>query len=222
MNRAFSECYYFYILTRGKLSYLQNQSVYFFLKHPVFSEKEKFLFWTLTWMSLGKVWIGHKLSRRMPLVNWQRLQEIGFYLSTLCEFCFRFGFSFLVRFSFRFLFISYATCKLTAAMCFAVQNQQLIAAVWCTPYVLLLYSLYCISNSFWNILKCSLPCVQIYLFFLQKYHLASSGILFSQMLTEHKNPAAVVVVTAAAGALQTEARICKILLTSSCFEWGPW
>jgi hypothetical protein len=42
------------------------------------------------------------------------------------------------------------------------------------------------------------------------------------MLTEHKNPAAVVVVTAAAGALQTEARICKILLTSSCFEWGPW
>ena len=111
------------------------------------------------------VWIGHKLSRRMPLVNWQRLQEIGFYLSTLCEFCFRFGFSFLVRFSFRFLFISYATCKLTAAMCFAVQNQQLIAAVWCTPYVLLLYSLYCISNSFWNILKCSLPCVQIYLFF---------------------------------------------------------
>jgi hypothetical protein len=54
--------------------------------------------------------------------------------------------------------------------------------------------------------------------FFQKYHLASSGILFSQMLTEHKNPAAVVVVTAAAGALQTEARICKILLTSSCFE----
>ena len=116
-------------------------------------------------MSLGKVWIGHKLSRRMPLVNWQRLQEIGFYLSTLCEFCFRFGFSFLVRFSFRFLFISYATCKLTVAMCFAVQNQQLIAAVWCTPYVLLLYSLYCIINLFCNVLKCSLLCVQFYLLF---------------------------------------------------------
>jgi hypothetical protein len=63
------------------------------------------------------------------------------------------------------LFISYATCKLTAAMCFAVQNQQLIAAVWCTPYVLLLYSLYCISNLFCNILKCSLLCVQFYLLF---------------------------------------------------------
>ena len=84
-------------------------------------------------MSLGKVWIGHKLSRRMPLVNWQRLQEIGFYLSTLCEFCFRFGFRFWLRFIFTFLFISYATCNLTAAMCFAVQNQQLIAAVWCKP-----------------------------------------------------------------------------------------
>ena len=47
-------------------------------------------------------------------------------------------------------------------MCFAVQNQQLIA--WCTPY-LLLYSLYCISNFFCNILKYSLLCVQFYLFF---------------------------------------------------------
>jgi hypothetical protein len=47
-------------------------------------------------------------------------------------------------------------------MCFAVQNQQLIA--WCTPY-LLLYSLYCISNVFCNILKYSLLCVQFYLFF---------------------------------------------------------
>jgi hypothetical protein len=43
-------------------------------------------------------------------------------------------------------FISYATCKLTAAMCFAVQNQQLIAAVWCKPYFLPLYSLYCNSK----------------------------------------------------------------------------
>ena len=50
-------------------------------------------------------------------------------------------------------------------MCFAVQNQQLIAAVWCTPYFLLLYSLYCISNLFCNILKCSLLCVQFYLLF---------------------------------------------------------
>jgi hypothetical protein len=93
-------------------------------------------------MSLGNVWIGHKLSRRMPLVNWQRWQEIGLYLSTLCEFCFRFGFRFWLRFIFRFLFISYATCKLTAAMCFDVQNQQLMASVWCK----LLYSLYCISK----------------------------------------------------------------------------
>ena len=111
-------------------------------------------------MSFGNVWIGHKLSRRMPLVNWQRWQEIGFYLSTLCEFCFRFGFRFWLRFIFRFLFISYATCKLTAAMCFAVQIQQLIAAVRCTPYFLLLYSLYSISNFFWNIQECSLLCVQ--------------------------------------------------------------
>ena len=97
-------------------------------------------------MSVGKVWIGHKLSRRMPLVNWQRLQEIGSYLSTLCDFCFRFGFRFCLRFSFRFWIRSYATCKLTAAICFTVQNQQLIAAVRCAPYFLLLYSLYCISN----------------------------------------------------------------------------
>ena len=47
-------------------------------------------------------------------------------------------------------------------MCFAVQNQQLIA--WCTPY-LLLYSLYFISKFFCNILKYSLFCVQFYLFF---------------------------------------------------------
>ena len=60
---------------------------------------------------------------------------------------------------------SYATFKLTAVMCLAVQNQQHIAAVWCASYFLLLYSLYCISNSFWNILKCSLPCVQFYLLF---------------------------------------------------------
>ena len=45
-------------------------------------------------------------------------------------------------------------------MCFAVQIQQLIAAVRCTPYFLLLYSLYCISNFFWNIQECSLLCVQ--------------------------------------------------------------
>jgi hypothetical protein len=41
-------------------------------------------------------------------------------------------------------------------MCFAVQNQQLIAAVQCTPYFLLVYSLYCISNLFFNIQKCSI------------------------------------------------------------------
>ena len=45
-------------------------------------------------------------------------------------------------------------------MCFAVQIQQLIAAVRCTPYFLLLYSLYSISNFFWNIQECSLLCVQ--------------------------------------------------------------
>jgi hypothetical protein len=146
-------------------------------------------------MSLGKVWIGHKLSRRMPLVNWQRLQEIGSYLSTLCDFCFRFGFRFCLRFSFRFWLRSYATCKLTAPMCFAVQNHQLIAAVQCAPYFLLLYSLYCISNSFWNILD--VPCsVYSFIYLFQKYFLASSGVLFSQLLTEHKNHAANVVVTA--------------------------
>jgi hypothetical protein len=53
-------------------------------------------------------------------------------------------------------------------MCFAVQNQQLIAAVRCAPYFLLLYSLYCISNYFWNILKCSLLCVQFIFFLLAK------------------------------------------------------
>jgi hypothetical protein len=52
----------------------------------------------------------------------------------------------------------------------------------------------------------------------QKYLLTPSGALFSQLLTEPKNLAAVVVVTAAAGALRTEARIYRILLTSSCFE----
>jgi hypothetical protein len=41
----------------------------------------------------------------------------------------------------------YATCKLTVTMCFAVQNQQLIAAVQCTPfYCLLLYILSATSS----------------------------------------------------------------------------
>ena len=39
MNRAFSKCHYCYILSHGKLSYLQNQSVYFFLKHPVLTNR---------------------------------------------------------------------------------------------------------------------------------------------------------------------------------------
>ena len=34
------------------------------------------------WRSSIKVSIGHKLSRQMPLVNWQRLQETVSYLST--------------------------------------------------------------------------------------------------------------------------------------------
>jgi hypothetical protein len=46
--------------------------------------------------------------------------------------------------------------------------------------------------------------VYSFIYFFQKYLLASSGVLFSQLLTEHKNHAAVVVVTEAAGALQTE------------------
>jgi hypothetical protein len=66
--------------------------------------KRKSYFWTLTLMHLGKVWIGHKLSRQMPLVNWQRLQETDYYLSTCCEFCFRFGFRFWSLFSFSFWF----------------------------------------------------------------------------------------------------------------------
>jgi hypothetical protein len=55
-----------------------------------------------------------------------------------------------------FDFWSHATCKLTAAMCFAVQIRKLIAAAWCPPYFLLLYSLYCISKFFWDIQECSL------------------------------------------------------------------
>ena len=51
-------------------------------------------------------------------------------------------------------------------------------------------------------------CTNLFAFF-KKYLLASSGVLFSQLLTEHKNLASVVVVTAAAGALQTEARFCS-------------
>jgi hypothetical protein len=62
--------------------------------------------------------------------------------------------------------------------------------------------------------------VYSFICFFLKYLLTSSGVLFSQLLKEHNNLAAVVVVTA--GALQSEARICRILLTSSCFELGPW
>ena len=40
-----------------------------------------------------------------------------------------------------------------------------IQLVQCTPYFLLLYSLYCISNFFWNILECSLRCVLFYLLY---------------------------------------------------------
>jgi hypothetical protein len=50
-------------------------------------------------------------------------------------------------------------------LCFGAQKQQLIGAVWCKPYFLLLYSLYSISNLFCNILKWNLLCVQFYLLF---------------------------------------------------------
>jgi hypothetical protein len=105
-------------------------------------------------MSLGKVWIGRKLSWRMPLVNWQRLQEIGFYLSTLCEFCFQFCFRYLLRCSSRFLLISYALVNWQRqwAFLYRIGNLLLLYAVHCTAYFLLLYSLYCISNLFCNIL----------------------------------------------------------------------
>ena len=68
-----------------------------------------------------------------------------------------------------------------------------------------MYSTYCISNFFWNILECSLLCVQFDLF-SQKHLLAPSGVLFCQLLTEHKNLAVVVAAAAAAvaAALQTE------------------
>ena len=50
-------------------------------------------------------------------------------------------------------------------------------------------------------------CTHLFAFF-KKYLLASSGVLFSQLLTEHKNLAVIVVVAAAAvAALQTEAVI---------------
>ena len=39
-------------------------------------------------------------------------------------------------------------------------NWQRQCDVRCTPYFSLLYSLYCISNFFWNIQECSLLCVQ--------------------------------------------------------------
>ena len=71
-----------------------------------------------------------------------------------------------------------------------------------------MYSLYCISNFFWDILECSLLCVHFDLL-SHKHLLAPSGVLFSQLLTELKNLAVVVVVVAAAvaAALQTEALI---------------
>jgi hypothetical protein len=66
--------------------------------------------------------------------------------------------------------------------------------------------MYCMSNFFLNTLECSLLCV------LSHIHLlATSGGLFSQLLTEHNNLAVVLVVVAvvvaAAGVLQTEALI---------------
>jgi hypothetical protein len=67
-----------------------------------------------------------------------------------------------------------------------------------------MYSFYCTSNFFWDILECSLLCVHFDL--LSHIHLlAPSGVLFSQLIMELKNLAAVVV--AVAVALQTEALI---------------
>ena len=62
-----------------------------------------------------------------------------------------------------------------------------------------MYSTYCISNFFWNILECSLHCVQFYLL-SQKHLLAPSGVLISQLLTEHKNLTAAGAAAAAAAA----------------------
>ena len=70
-----------------------------------------------------------------------------------------------------------------------------------------MYSLYCISNLFRNILECFLLYVQFDLL-SQKHLLVPSGVLFSQLLTEHKNLAVVaVVVVVVVVALQTEALI---------------
>jgi hypothetical protein len=55
-----------------------------------------------------------------------------------------------------------------------------------------------------EILECSLICVQFDLL-SHKHLLVPSGVLFSQLLTEHKNLAAVVIVGVAV--LQTEALI---------------
>ena len=91
MNRAFSECYYFYILTRGKLSYLQNQSVYFFLKHPVY--------WAIFKESLSGKLICEEISLKCQggksLLHWNLnlLTQILWMLTgkcgKLCSFWFR-------------------------------------------------------------------------------------------------------------------------------------
>jgi hypothetical protein len=53
------------------------------------------------------------------------------------------------------------------------------------PYTILLYSVYCISNFFWTI-----PCAKFYLL-SPKHLIAPSYALFSQLLKEHKNLAAI-------------------------------
>ena len=76
-----------------------------------------------------------------------------------------------------------------------------------------MYSMYCISNFFWNILEFSLLCLHFDLL-SHKHLLAASGVIFSQLLSELKNLAVVAVavaliaaVAAVAAALQTEALI---------------
>ncbi len=79
--------------TKLRNKFLQQQTI--LSKHKFEEEKNSFFYKTLraistnfwpylssTWRSLIMVWIGHKLSRQMPLVNWQRLQETVSYLST--------------------------------------------------------------------------------------------------------------------------------------------
>jgi hypothetical protein len=78
-------------------------------------------------MSLCKVWIEHKLSRQMPLVNWQRVQETDSYLST-CSF--QLGFVFWSWFSFRFWFRLYNWSQPAIILVCCLWRHALLESDW--------------------------------------------------------------------------------------------